>query len=197
MSNEATSRYSTWFSTPSAGYWERSRMAACWGRATEGSDWAELCDDGSEPWSSRTTGGWGDRAFLVPVVSLRAETEGERAGGKDEKEGWRWRLVMGGEAGPWARWAMTWAMRVSILSAPLPAHHAGSRSRRTSVAGQRADEGVWPVDGGADVSWAGHGRGKGGQKQVDEKQMGEKARLVWSCLILCRLVLSCGCGCMQ
>ena len=61
-------------------------------------------------------GGCGERAFL----SLRRETvEGDREGGKEEKEGWRCRDTGCAAGGPPGRWAMTSAMKVSMGSGRL------------------------------------------------------------------------------
>jgi hypothetical protein len=97
MSNDATSMYSTWFSTASTGYCERNFvlvLAALGLSPTDSRD--EACDkeavstsSGSK--ASRSTGGCGERALR----SLRTEmAEGERDEGKEEKEGWRWSEVV-------------------------------------------------------------------------------------------------------
>ena len=85
MSNDATSMYSTWFSMESAGYCERIFPPA-FDRPTIG-DSDELCEELTEASSSLTMGGCGERGFLL---SLRVDMdEGDREGGKEEKEGCR------------------------------------------------------------------------------------------------------------
>jgi hypothetical protein len=86
--------YSTCFSIASAGYCERILVLVLWGvSAMDCCD--DPCDEEMESTSSRSNcsrsiGGCGERAFR----SLRIETdEGDRDEGKEEKEGWRWRLA--------------------------------------------------------------------------------------------------------
>lgn len=74
-------------------------------------DGEEVRNESTEPSSSRTIGGCGERAFF----SLRVDMdEGEREGGKEEKEACRWRAGSVGPL-PFIFWVKTSAMRVSIF----------------------------------------------------------------------------------
>jgi hypothetical protein len=133
MSNEATRMYSTWRSTESAGYWERMRDVLDLGLKRPGEcveAWDESNESSSSP--SRNMGGCGERALKG---SLRTETEGEREGGNEDREGWRWRPTGAAEGAvaadevegadeaegcdwePVGRCAITSAMSVSIVKA--------------------------------------------------------------------------------
>lgn len=98
MSNDATSMYSTWFSGESAGYWERSlrpRGFCALGSETD-EPWERRGEEPDESPDSLTVAGFGER---LGRRWRKESVEGERDGGKEEREGWRCRPALGGGAG--------------------------------------------------------------------------------------------------